>query len=133
MQADAASVGANPRNRLDRALAEGAPPDIAQLDMSLPEQNGLQLAKALRTYPAASAVKVVILTSLNEPRHAEQARKAGFTACLTKPVRHDHLQACLRTALGLADGPIQSGHVPLRPTVEPPVLRHAEPRPFHQL
>jgi signal transduction histidine kinase/DNA-binding response OmpR family regulator/HPt (histidine-containing phosphotransfer) domain-containing protein len=133
MQADAASDAASARILLDRALAEGAPPDIALLDMSLPEQNGLQLAKALKTYPAASAVKVVILTSLNEPRHAEQARKAGFTACLTKPVRHDHLQACLRTALGLADGPIQSGHVPLRPTVEPPVLRHAEPRPFHQL
>ncbi|MGH7257997.1 MAG: response regulator, partial [Nitrospiraceae bacterium] len=36
------------------------------------------------------------------PGHAELARQAGFTAYLTKPVRHDQLQGCLRAVLGLA-------------------------------
>jgi two-component system sensor histidine kinase/response regulator len=133
MKTEEASDAASARTVIEKGFAEGAPFDVALLDMSMPETNGLQLAKTLRTSAAASSLKVVILTSLNEPRQAEQARRSGFPVYLAKPVRHDHLQACLRTVLGLADGPAQSGRLQPQPAAARAALRHDGPHPVSQL
>jgi CheY-like chemotaxis protein len=133
MKTEGASDAATAHSLIEKGFAEGAPFDVALLDMSMPDTNGLELAKSLRTSPAAAAMHLVILTSLNEPRQAEQARRSGFPAYLTKPVRHDHLQACLRTVLGLADGSAQSGPLQPQPVSSPAVLRHDTSRPASQL
>ncbi|MGD9728478.1 MAG: response regulator [Nitrospiraceae bacterium] len=133
MKTEGASDAATARSLIEKGFAEGAPFDVALLDMSMPDTNGLELAKALRTSPAAAAMNMVILTSLNEPRQAEQARRSGFPAYLTKPVRHEHLQSCLRTVLGLADGPARSGHLQPQPVSPAAVSRHDTSRPVSQL
>jgi two-component system sensor histidine kinase/response regulator len=51
--------------------------------------------------PQGAGVRLIVLTSLIQPGHAERARRAGFTAYLTKPVRHDQLLGCLRVVFGL--------------------------------
>ncbi len=90
---------------VERKAAEGSRYDVAVLDMMMPGKDGLELARELRAHPAGADVPLVLLTSLVQPGHAEQARQAGITAYLPKPVRHDQLQQCLRTVLGLRTEP----------------------------
>jgi signal transduction histidine kinase/CheY-like chemotaxis protein/HPt (histidine-containing phosphotransfer) domain-containing protein len=90
---------------VEREAAKNLRYDVAVLDMMMPGKDGLELARELRAHPAGSDLPLVLLTSLVQRGHAEQARQAGVTAYLPKPVRHDQLQQCLQTVLGLRTGP----------------------------
>lgn len=91
-----------------RCIAEakqrGMPYDLAILDIIMPRKDGLQLARELQSHPAGSDIRLVVMTSLLQRGHAEQARQAGAMGYLPKPVRHDELRDCLRTVLGLTEG-----------------------------
>jgi CheY-like chemotaxis protein/HPt (histidine-containing phosphotransfer) domain-containing protein len=86
---------------LEQAALKGEPYDAAVLDMLMPGKDGLQLAQDMKAHPRGAGIRLIVLTSLIQPGHAERARRAGFTAYLTKPVRHDQLQGCLRAVFGL--------------------------------
>ncbi len=101
MQDDHAEDADQALQMVDKASASRQPYDLAILDMMMPGKNGLDLAKSLKSHPTGQRIKLVILTSLVQRGQAEQARQAGITAYLTKPVRHDQLYECLRTVLGL--------------------------------
>jgi CheY-like chemotaxis protein len=93
------------------------------------------LAQDIRAHQQGAGIRLVVLTSLIQPGHAERARRAGFTAYLTKPVRHDQLQGCLRVVFGLQQksptATIGTGKgQPIAPTI---ITRHTlaeqSPRP----
>ncbi len=92
--------------RVNQAAANGTPYDVAVLDMLMPGKDGLQLAQEIKSHPQGAGVRLIVLTSLIQPGHAERARRAGFNAYLTKPVRHDQLQGCLRVVFGLQQAPV---------------------------
>ncbi|MGZ8421305.1 MAG: response regulator [Nitrospira sp.] len=92
--------------KLNDAAANGTPYDVAVLDMLMPGKDGLQLAQEIKSHPQGAGVRLIVLTSLIQPGHAERARRAGFNAYLTKPVRHDQLQGCLRVVFGLQQAPV---------------------------
>jgi len=77
-----------------RALAAGDPFEAVLLDMSMPERDGLDLARSLARLPAYDPVVRLMLTSATAP-DAEDLRAARIVDCLTKPV----LAADLRRAL----------------------------------
>lgn len=83
------------------AARKGSPYDLAILDVMMPGKDGLQLARELRQHPAGAAIRIVVMTSILQRGHAEQARQAGAMGYLPKPVRHDELRDCLRTVLGI--------------------------------
>lgn len=89
--------------RIAEAKQRGVPYDLAILDVIMPGKDGLQLARELQTHPAGSGVRLVVMTSMLQRGHAEQARQAGAMGYLPKPVRHDELRDCLRTVLGLPE------------------------------
>ncbi len=121
---DQAQDAASAMALIEQQAANGISYDVAIVDMLMPGKNGLQLAKELKAHPVGSLVRLVILTSLIQRGHAELARKAGFVAYLTKPVRHDQLSNCLRTVLGLS-GPVSEGTPPTVITPAPPLItRH---------
>ena len=91
--------------RIAEAKQRGMPYDLAILDVIMPRKDGLQLARELQSHPAGSGVRLVVMTSLLQRGHAEQARQAGAMGYLPKPVRHDELRDCLRTVLGIAESP----------------------------
>ncbi|BFU90998.1 MAG: putative Hybrid histidine kinase [Nitrospira sp.] len=90
--------------RIAEAKRRGTPYDLAILDVIMPGKDGLQLARELQNHPAESGIRLVVMTSMLQRGHAEQARQAGAMGYLPKPVRHDELRDCLRTVLGLPEG-----------------------------
>ena len=76
---------------LCEAAAEDEAFDIAILDLAMPGMNGLALAEEIRADEALSGLNLVLLTAFDQPGQAYRAQMAGFSAYLTKPVRHSLL------------------------------------------
>ena len=86
-----------------RAAAErGEPYDLAILDLGMPRMDGMELARRIKAEPAIAAVRLILLTSLGG--EAEQARRAGFSAWLTKPVKQSQLYDAIATVMGRSAG-----------------------------
>ena len=88
-------------HRIAEAKQHEMPYDLAILDVIMPGKDGLQLARELQSHPTGSGIRLVVMTSMLQRGHAEQARQAGAMGYLPKPVRHDELRDCLRTVLGI--------------------------------
>jgi CheY-like chemotaxis protein len=115
MAGRAARDGAEALEMLRRGVAD-APYDLAILDMQMPDTDGLALARAIGGDPALAATRLVLLTSFGQRVHADEARTAGFAACLTKPVRQTRLSACLAAAMGV---PYRGPARPATPSGDP--------------
>jgi two-component system sensor histidine kinase/response regulator len=89
--------------RITEANRNGTPYDLAILDVIMPGKDGLQLARELNSHPDGAHTRLVVMTSILQRGHAEQARSSGAMGYLPKPVRHDELKGCLRTVLGIKD------------------------------
>ncbi|MBI1329395.1 MAG: response regulator [Alphaproteobacteria bacterium] len=63
-------------------------PDVVVLDWSLDGMNGLELTRMVRTSPASPNpfVPIIMLTGHSQAEHVRQARDAGVTEFLAKPV-----------------------------------------------
>ncbi len=73
------------------------PFDLVILDWKMPEMNGLQMARAIRTYPVLStkeaSPKIVMVTMYgrDEIIRATKDKESGIDACLLKPVSSSEL------------------------------------------
>jgi signal transduction histidine kinase/CheY-like chemotaxis protein/HPt (histidine-containing phosphotransfer) domain-containing protein len=88
-----------------RASLANRPYDLAILDMMMPEMDGIELAQAIKADEAIASARLVLLTSMGLRGDATEARKAGFEAYLSKPVRQSELYDCLATVMGKAPSP----------------------------
>jgi two-component system, sensor histidine kinase len=61
------------------------PPDVAILDIGIPEMDGWQVAERART-EGAMPVLLIALTAYDQPSDRERSRHAGFDHHLVKPV-----------------------------------------------
>jgi len=107
MRGASAPDGAGALELLRDAEASAASYDVALLDMETPGMNGLALAQAIRGDLALTSLPLVLLTSSGLRGSAEEARQAGISAYLTKPVRQSHLYDAIATVTGaevLLDG-----------------------------
>ncbi|MBA3696269.1 MAG: response regulator [Methylotenera sp.] len=66
-------------------------PDLAIIDIGLPDVDGYEIARRLRSNPATSAVKLIALTGYGSSEDAKNAITAGFDIHLTKPVNMQQL------------------------------------------
>jgi signal transduction histidine kinase len=71
-------------------LAAGQRPDVAFLDIGLPDHDGYAVAVALRA-SLGRQVPLVALTGYGQPADRERARGVGFDAHLLKPVTPDQI------------------------------------------
>jgi len=91
---------------LRRAARAGAPYDLAILDAQMPDQDGFELATAVRADRALKATRLLILTSAGQRGDGERCRQLGIQAYLTKPIARADLVEAVGTVLaGTASAP----------------------------
>jgi signal transduction histidine kinase/ActR/RegA family two-component response regulator len=78
------TVAANGAEGLRLALSD--PPDVALVDVGLPDIDGYELVRRLRGDPRGEAVVAIALTGYGRAEDAKRALTAGFDVHLTKPV-----------------------------------------------
>lgn len=84
---------------LRRAVEMHAPFDLALVDWMMPEQDGLAFAERVRHEPAFAATHLILLTAFDQSGLGARARRAGFAAYLTKPIRQSALMDTLARVL----------------------------------
>jgi len=62
--------------------------------------DGIELAHTIKEDPSIATAKLILLTSMGLRGEAEQARRVGFSAYLTKPVRQSRLYDAIATVVG---------------------------------
>jgi CheY-like chemotaxis protein len=89
MKGHSVVVAADGREGLDVAVRDR--PDVALVDIGLPDVDGYRLASQLRSQLGPS-VFLAALTGHGQPEDRERALGAGFDAHVTKPVELDVLE-----------------------------------------
>jgi len=72
-----------------------ATPDVAFVDIGLPDVDGYAIARHVRATPGSASVVLVALTGYGQPQDEAQALSAGFDLHVTKPIGADHLDRVL--------------------------------------
>ncbi len=113
MIVDSADSGLNALALLRGAALRGIPYAIALIDRSMPVMDGLELRDAILADSALDP-RLVLVTRLGQERDLGAA-EPGISATLMKPVRREHLHACLRVALGIEAADAASAEVTTAP------------------
>ena len=74
-------------------------PDIAVLDVGLPDMNGYELARQIHQLPNGCDLPIIALTGYGQNRDIDAATRAGFKAHLVKPVDSDELTRTIEAVL----------------------------------
>lgn len=61
-------------------------PDVVILDIRLPDMNGYDVARALRSRAKGRSLHLIALTGLGRPEDRARAREAGFDQFAVKPL-----------------------------------------------
>lgn len=77
-------TAASARAALDAARQQQF--DVVISDIGMPEMNGYQLAREMRTIPGYEAVPMVAVTGYSMFDDQERSTNAGFNAHMTKPI-----------------------------------------------
>jgi DNA-binding response OmpR family regulator len=73
-------------------------PDVVLLDLMLPDINGFDVCRQLRTDRATMLIPVVMLTALNDVQHRVHGFRVGANAYVTKPYGVDALFQAIAAA-----------------------------------
>ncbi|MEW6635442.1 MAG: PAS domain S-box protein [Actinomycetota bacterium] len=85
---------------LRSAVERGEPYELAIVDMRMPEMDGVDLARVAKGEPALAGTRLLLLTSVSLHERADEVRRVGFSAVLTKPVRQSRLYEAVISVLG---------------------------------
>ena len=77
------------------ALAAGFAPQVALLDIGLPDMNGYELARRLRATAAGAGMTLIATTGWGQEKDRQLAFDAGFDHHLTKPIDFEHVRSLL--------------------------------------
>jgi two-component system, chemotaxis family, CheB/CheR fusion protein len=73
------------------AIAQAQPVDVLLSDIGMPEMDGHQLIRALRSLPQYATLPAIALSGYGRPDDVRAAIASGFTTHMTKPVTIDRL------------------------------------------
>jgi two-component system, sensor histidine kinase and response regulator len=97
--------GHNALEMLRAAAQKGEFYDLAILDLHMPGMDGIELAHTIKADSFIASTKLILLTSMGLRGEAEQARRVGFSAYLTKPVRQSKLYDAIATVVSSSPSP----------------------------
>jgi two-component system sensor histidine kinase/response regulator len=88
---------------LRAAASRGEPFDLAVIDDEMPEMSGTELARAIHGDPRLAALPLIMLSSSEADER--EAREAGITFCLLRPIRQSQLHDYLLSAVAGTNPP----------------------------
>ena len=77
------------------AILDEFTPQVALIDIGLPDINGYELARRLRGLTQLKGITLIAQTGWGRDTDREESRQAGFDHHLTKPINHQVLQNLL--------------------------------------
>jgi CheY-like chemotaxis protein len=72
-------------------------PELALIDIGLPEMDGYEVARRIRSDAAGKSMRLVALTGYGQPDDRARAIEHGFDAHLVKPVDPERLARVIAT------------------------------------
>ncbi len=76
-------------------LCERLQPDAVLMDLFMPQMDGVEAIR--RIHAQNPAIRIVVLTSAEEPQMIQQALQAGAASCLHKDVSLDDIAKAIAT------------------------------------
>ena len=87
------------------AICERAECDLVLLDVMMPDMDGFEVCRRLKTNPATHHIPVVMVTALDQPSDRVRGLEAGADDFLTKPIARTGADRA-----GAFAGAAQDGH-----------------------
>ena len=77
------------------ALLENNKPSIILLDIDMPEMDGFEAIKILKSKPETKDIPVIFLTGMSDPQDEKKGRALGAVDYIIKPFDPSALIACI--------------------------------------
>jgi two-component system CheB/CheR fusion protein len=87
-------------------LAESYRPHVLLLDIGLPDLDGYQLAKKIRSTPWGRGTVLIAVTGWGQETDRRRAFEAGFDQHLTKPIAAETVESLIQSLSATRDGAI---------------------------
>ena len=84
-------------------IARSSQPDVILMDINLPDINGVEALKILRSDAATAHIPVVTISANAMPRDIKKGLQAGFFRYITKPIKVNEFMDALDEALEFAE------------------------------
>lgn len=81
-------------------ILSGRDVDLVITDINMPNMNGIDLTRRLRSLPRHKSTPILIVTTESELSIKSQAKAAGATGWIVKPFQPDQLVAVVGKVLG---------------------------------
>ena len=82
-------------------IAEKQPPDLILLDIIMPEMDGYEVCKQLKSNPLTREIPVIFLTAKDQTTDESKGFELGAADYMLKPVNPPILEARVRTHIAL--------------------------------
>jgi PAS domain S-box-containing protein len=94
-----AGDGLDALNLLLESERNGCRIDLALIDFQMPRMDGMMLARALRAQPSFKDFPIILLTSVTQRDHLQEAKDLHIQGYLVKPLRNVQLVETVRSLL----------------------------------
>jgi two-component system chemotaxis response regulator CheY len=74
--------------------------DLIITDLTMPVMDGIEFIRQAKKLPLCRFVPIVVLSSEEDARRIDEAKKAGASTYLSKPFKEHQLRAMLKLVLG---------------------------------
>jgi len=98
MSGYAVETATNGQMALDK-LKGGLKPNLILTDINMPVMGGMELIRQVRALPLLKFVPILTLTTESEGSKRDEAKKAGATGWLVKPMSGNDLIAVIKKVL----------------------------------
>ncbi len=95
-------VKAATNGKLALKIAQTQKPDLILLDIMMPEMDGYEVCRSLKSNPETTTIPIIFVTAITDAKDEEKGLATGAVDYLTKPVHPSIVKARVKTHLSLA-------------------------------
>ncbi|NOZ62860.1 MAG: response regulator [Calditrichaeota bacterium] len=79
---------------------DGSPIHLAFVDLNMPNMNGIEFIKAVRSHEKYRFIPLIMLTTESQMSKKQEGKKVGATGWIVKPFKPEQLLAVVKKVLG---------------------------------